>query len=726
MDTEQLVQQLLAQGESVESLAVAVGASASAVTRWVNGNSRPRPEMERALRILLETTNFQNTAPIRAQRSLSLALGKMREAFHRRGRFSSRNEALDELAKLLFAHSVAVRNGETGIGRDLVQGQPGDAAGTLQRFVAEMVNRYLPTSLAHEFDPDDFALRLRPSESALAMELVDAFEEFSSGTASLDSSETILGDLINDAFGQFIIDSFTDEKELGQYLTPSEVVKFMVNLAIDDMTDDEIKALSSPDGFQDFGSVMDPSCGVGSFLAEFIRTMHSRLEESESPPSDWSASASRDLVVGVDKSERMIRLALANLATFGATSARLMLGNSLARRGADSVPLNALEGKVGLILTNPPFGARFGADEISDYKIATDWSNKPGSVDSELLFLERYIDWLRPGGQLIAVVPDSVLTNRGLFANLRKGLAPEIEIRTVISLPTVTFAAAGTSTKTSILHLRKGKQANSGVRFAVCDDIGYSVATRGSQRRKIHSGPGDLPTIRGELRSGGGSLVELVPDIDEAGRWDAHFHASPSSAAIDRARTFGKILRVGDVAVLSDERLNPVRFPDDEFLYVEISDVDGTRMTIDAKKVPTYAAPGRARLVIRSGDVLVSTVRPERGTIGVVPEELDGAICTTGFGVLRPHSIHPVLLAALLRTDFVRDQFLKNNVGIAYPTIEASGLTDIVLPVASNDLGNLQKVASDYLAAVSLAETARRSFQEAVDYSVSAWGDMFQ
>ncbi len=39
-------------------------------------------------------------------------------------------------------------------------------------------------------------------------------------------------DLLNDTFGQFLTDSFTDEKELGQYLTPPEVVRFMVELGL--------------------------------------------------------------------------------------------------------------------------------------------------------------------------------------------------------------------------------------------------------------------------------------------------------------------------------------------------------------------------------------------------------------------------------------------------------------------------------------------------------------
>lgn len=674
---------------------------------------RPLESLERL------TTVSLDPAARAAQAELGSALGEMREALHRRGRMSSRNEALDELAKLLFAHTMGVQAGSGGISRALFDGAPGAAAALID-FVSAMVERHLPESLGHEFSSDDFALSLRPTEDQLAVELVAAFEAFSAGSAQMD--ETRFGsDLINDAFGQFLVDSFADEKELGQYLTPSEVVRFMVELAIDEMTEAERTALASPATFADFGLVMDPSCGVGSFLAEFVRTMHAEVVTTGAADAapGWVRAASRDLVVGLDKSERMIRLALANLATFGATAARLHLGNSLAMTGPESETPTSMNGKVGLILTNPPFGATFMRDELAGYKIASDWGGSPASVDSELLFMERYLDWLRPGGQLLAVVPDSVLTNGRLFASLRAGLAPDVEIRSVISLPAVTFAAAGTFTKTSILHLRKTRAATTPVRFAICRDIGYSV----TKRRKIHKSAGDLPEIRRALLSNDPKWVTTLPDLDEAGRWDASFHASPSRAALASAQAHVESVRVGDVATLSTERVNPKSFSTDTFQYIEIANVDGGRMAIDAKAVPSHDAPSRARALVRENDVLVSTVRPERGSVGVVPGRLDGAIASTGFGVLRPTAIHPMLLAALLRTNFVRDQFLKHNVGIAYPAIDSAILPEIILPIDQRLVSSLSAKAEAYHVAERAAETSRNELTSALLEAVDRWNE---
>src|SRR5207249_4311475 len=150
----------------------------------------------------------------------------------------------------------------------------------------------------------------------------------------------------------------------------------------------------------------------------------------------------------------------------------LHLSNSLLKTGPDARVTNLLKGKAKLILTNPPFGAEFHTSELEAYRIATTWTKRsPKTVSSELLFVERYTEWLAPGGVLIAIVPDSILTNRGQFEDLRNGISRSVQLQSVISLPSVTFASAGTYTKTSILHLKKLDEPDAAVNkvyYAIC------------------------------------------------------------------------------------------------------------------------------------------------------------------------------------------------------------------------------------------------------------------
>jgi len=156
-----------------------------------------------------------------------------------------------------------------------------------------------------------------------------------------------------------------------------------------------------------------------------------------------------------------------------------------------------------------------------------------------------------------------------------------------------------------------------------------------------------------------------------------------------------------------DNRLDPKRRKNPEFTYIEIGDVDGRSGLVGHKHLAAKDAPSRARKLVRAGDVLVSTVRPERGTIGVVPPHLDGAICSTGFAVLRCEGVHPVALAWLLKGESVRRQMIRHNIGIAYPAIAEETCLALILPVDRGGLDELSKAAEELDRAQSLFEAAR-------------------
>ncbi len=707
--------------QSPVGIAAEMAVSEATVQRWLNGASQPRPATEGKLRQMLLNLSAHNQAPqdqrLNALVAVDRALRDLRDALHRRGRLSSRNEALDEASRLLFAHSMDLATGGYGItdslpsrygGKPLVQ--------SLKDFVDDMVSKHLPETLACELSARDFKIGLKPQEEDLAREIVAAFAHLAAGEMVALRTGSGGLDIVNEAFGKFLSNSFIDEKELGQYLTPSEIVEFMTALALDALTPEETRMLLREDSWSEFGFVLDPSCGVASFLTEFVRQAHTKLAPAE---EGWAAAAAGQLVMGVDKSERMIRLALSNLSFFGTTTVQLHNANALTRSGDESEVGSALVGRVGLILTNPPFGATFSGEDLNGYSIAKADAKQLKSVDSELLFMERYLDWLRPGGQLLAVVPDSILTNKGVFQRLRSLMDCEVQILNVVSLPPITFASAGTTTKTSILHLRKRSTGTAAepTRFAVCSDVGYTVKMRGSQRTKVHNSESELPEIRRQLATGTGDLVRTA-DLTGATRWDAAHHAYRDGVAGDRS---GKCVLISDVASLTVERIDPRRFGTSLFDYVEISNIDGDQLSVTSKRVPCSAAPSRARQRVQAGDVLVSTVRPERRTVGVVPDFLDGAICSTGIAVLRPCNVDSFVLARMLRSDYVTGQLMAMNVGIAYPTIDPGCLGEIRLDATLDSLKRAASAGAELNSAQGRLRLAREKLEHVIsEFSPSA------
>lgn len=82
--------------------------------------------------------------------------------------------------------------------------------------------------------------------------------------------------------------------------------------------------------------------------------------------------------------------------------------------------------------------------------------------------------------------------------------------------------------------------------------------------------------------------------------------------------------------------IDPTKEPETEFRYVDIGSIDKSTQTIgEPKTFLGRDAPSRARRVIHEGDVLFSTVRTYLKNIAAVPEDLDGALTSTGIAVMR-------------------------------------------------------------------------------------------
>ncbi|WP_296644316.1 restriction endonuclease subunit S, partial [Roseinatronobacter sp.] len=92
-------------------------------------------------------------------------------------------------------------------------------------------------------------------------------------------------------------------------------------------------------------------------------------------------------------------------------------------------------------------------------------------------------------------------------------------------------------------------------------------------------------------------------------------------------------------------------------------------------------APSRARRIVRSGDVLVSTVRTYLKALALVENAPGNLVASTGFAVLRPREIEPSFLGHVVSSDFFVGEVISRSVGVSYPAINSSDLIRIAIPV---------------------------------------------
>ncbi|MBU0559935.1 MAG: hypothetical protein KKG93_10250, partial [Bacteroidetes bacterium] len=135
------------------------------------------------------------------------------------------------------------------------------------------------------------------------------------------------------------------------------------------------------------------------------------------------------------------------------------------------------------------------------------------------------------------------------------------------------------------------------------------------------------------------------------------------------------------------EQKNFRKYPDDEFKYIDISSVDGGKGRITSfTNYCGLKAPSRAKQIIKSNDVLVSTVRPYLKATALVPEEFNNQVCSTGFCVLRSKTnIGFGFLYALSRLNWFSDILMSMAKGASYPAVSDSDIFNLNCPYPTDN-----------------------------------------
>ena len=185
------------------------------------------------------------------------------------------------------------------------------------------------------------------------------------------------------------------------------------------------------------------------------------------------------------------------------------------------------------------------------------------------------------------------------------------------------------------------------------------------------------------------------------------------------------LVALGSIVERETGSQNPTLNPGESFWYVDVAAVDNKAKTIvGAKKLIGSKAPSRARKLIRTNDILVSTVRPNLNAVSIVPADLDGEVASTGFCVLRakPDALPEYLFFFVRSQQFI--QGLSNLVvGAMYPAVSDKQVLDQKLPLPPLDE---QRRFVDVLArAEGIVRLRRAAQKKAAELIPALFLDMF-
>ncbi len=249
--------------------------------------------------------------------------------------------------------------------------------------------------------------------------LVDAIDELDWYSAKDEG----FGDLY-----EGLLEKNASEKKsgAGQYFTPRPLIDSMVHLV-------------KPQAGE---LVEDPAAGTCGFLIAADRYVKAATDNLFRLTEKQQQFQKQKAFYGVELVHDTHRLALMNLMLHD-IEGDLLLDDTLSPAGM-RLP------KADVILTNPPFGTKKGGGLPTRDDFTYPTSNK------QLAFLQHIYRGLRPGGRAAVVLPDNVLFEETIGAQIRADLMDKCDLHTILRLPSGIFYAPGV--KTNVLFFTRGQK----------------------------------------------------------------------------------------------------------------------------------------------------------------------------------------------------------------------------------------------------------------------------
>lgn len=173
------------------------------------------------------------------------------------------------------------------------------------------------------------------------------------------------------------------------------------------------------------------------------------------------------------------------------------------------------------------------------------------------------------------------------------------------------------------------------------------------------------------------------------GRFDPSFY-KPNFQKLVSALENQPYKRLHEIVKFSSETWNQKDLFENTFPYIEISEIDLSKGEINnIYQIPIAEAPSRAKMIVRNGDIIVSTTRPSRGAIARITERENFSIASTGFAVIRnvnTEFTRKQYLFSVLRHRICLLQMEQRSSGGNYPAITIEELGNVLIPLPPLDI----------------------------------------
>lgn len=148
-----------------------------------------------------------------------------------------------------------------------------------------------------------------------------------------------------------------------------------------------------------------------------------------------------------------------------------------------------------------------------------------------------------------------------------------------------------------------------------------------------------------------------------------------------------------------------------EYKYIELSNIGGLGEITGCTIAKGVELPSRARRLIHTNDVIVSSIEGSLQSVALVTDEYDKAICSTGFYVVNSKTINPETLLVLFKSEPMQNLLKQGCSGTILTAIGKTEFQNLVMPKIRKEVQT--EIADCVQRSMSLRNEAKQLLEEA-------------
>ena len=213
-------------------------------------------------------------------------------------------------------------------------------------------------------------------------------------------------------------------------------------------------------------------------------------------------------------------------------------------------------------------------------------------------------------------------------------------------------------------------------------------------------------------------FIKNLSNTQEVGRFDAEYFQPKYEDIIEKIKGYKWGYFVLKDEDINDKNFNPKK--DVCYKYIELSNISNNATINNVEMITGDNLPTRARRIVKTNDIIVSSVEGSLNSISLITENYNNSLCSTGFFVLKTQKLNSESLLIFLKNIIGQMQLKRGCKGTILTSIDKNELKQIIIPLLPQSIqilisSKIQQSFENREKSKRLLDVAKRAVEIAIE-----------